>query len=164
MPRARDATVCVPAATMASDVGKSTAAPMPARAWPAHRMPTRAPVEVPTPGVRTLTNSPTASSTLPPISSRLRPNRSPRTPHVSSSSATGTRNASEIQVSWDAVVPRSCWNSPLSTAGIASPTCPAHAARAVATVVATVSDGVCTAMRGRLPVIAMCTSVRHVNG
>ena len=31
-------------------------------------------------------------------------------------------------------------------------------------VVATVSDGVCTAMRGLLPVIAMCTSVRYVNG
>jgi hypothetical protein len=34
------------------------------------------------------------------MSSRLPPNRSPSTPKVSSSSVTGTRKASETQVSW----------------------------------------------------------------
>ena len=53
-------------------------------------------------------------------SSRLRPNRSPSTPNVSSSNVTGTRKASEIQVSWEEEVPRSFWNRPCSTAGMAS--------------------------------------------
>ena len=66
-------------------------------------------------------------------SSRLRPNRSPSTPKVSSNSVTGTRKASEIQVSCDELVPRSCWNSPLRTAGMASATCPTHTASAAAT-------------------------------
>ena len=101
MPRARVSTVCVPAATMASVVGNSTAAPIPERIWPIHRTATRVSVEAPAPGVRTLANSPTAISALPPMSSRLRPNRSPITPQVSSSRLTGTRNASDIQVSWD---------------------------------------------------------------
>ncbi|WP_231387081.1 hypothetical protein [Gordonia polyisoprenivorans] len=41
---------------------------------------------------------------------------------------TGTRNAAEIQVSCDALVPRSSWKSPLSTAGMANAAC----ARAIA--------------------------------
>jgi hypothetical protein len=45
----------------------------------------------------------------------------------------GTRNASEIQVSCEDVVPRSCWNRPFSTAGIASATCAMHTASAAAT-------------------------------
>ena len=70
------------------------------------------------------------------MSSRLRPNRSPITPNVSSSRLTGTRNASEIQVSWEDEVPRSCWNRPLSTAGMASPIWPTHTAMHVAMTVA----------------------------
>ncbi len=81
-------------------------------------------------------NSTTAISALPPMRRRLRPNMSPTTPQVSSSRLTGTRNASDIQVSWDDVVPRSCWNRPLSTAGIASPIWPTHTAMEVAMMVA----------------------------
>ena len=150
IPRARVRTVCVPAATMASVVGNSTAAPIPARACPVHSMPTRVFVDVPAPGTSTLTSSPITISPLPPISSRLRPNRSPSTPKVSSSRATGTRNASEIQVSWDEVGPRSCWNEPLSTAGIASPTCPTQTATDVAMTVARVSAA------GRSPGSSAC--------
>ena len=109
-----------PAATMARLVGMIAAAPAPAMAMPIHRIVTRVPVELLIPGVSSATPSPTASMTAPMIISRLRPNRSPSTPNVSSSKVTGTRKASEIQVSWEDEGTRSFWNKPCSTAGIAS--------------------------------------------
>src|SRR5581483_7266043 len=113
--RARARAVCVPAATMARLVGMIAAAPAPAMIMPIHSTATRVPVELPRPGVSRATPSPTASSAAPMTSSRLRPNRSPTTPNVSSSRVTGTRKASEIQVSWEEEVPRSFWNKPGST-------------------------------------------------
>ena len=98
------------------------AAPRPEMICPANSTMTRVSVELAEPGVRKLISCPAMSRTVPPTSRRLRPNRSPSTPKVSSSRATGTRNASEIQVSWVAVVPRSCWKSPFRTAGMASAT------------------------------------------
>ena len=145
MPRARLRTSWVPAATIASDVGNSTAAPIPARACPVHSTPIDRLFDPAAAGVSTLTTSPTAMRALPPISSRFRPKRSPRTPVVSSSRVIGTRNASEIHVSCDDVVCRSCWNRPLSTAGIASPTCATRTANVVATCVPRVRVGVWTA-------------------
>src|SRR5581483_1152573 len=62
-------------------------------------------------------------------------------PKVSSSSVTGTRKASEIQVSWDDVVPRSSWNRPLRTAGMASATCATQTASAAAASVPRVRRG-----------------------
>ncbi len=131
--------VWVPAATMASDVGNRAAAPMPAMICPVHSTSTRVPVDEEAPGVSTAISSPTASSSAPPTSSRLRPNRSPSTPKVSSSRVTGTRKASEIQVSCEDVVPRSCWNSPLSTAGMARATWARQTPSAAATSVPVVS-------------------------
>jgi hypothetical protein len=113
-------------------------------------------LDAPADGVSTLISSPTAMSRLPPMSSRLRPNRSPSTPQVSSSRATGTRKASEIHVSCEEVVCRSSWNSPLSTAGMASPTWATSTARAVATRVPVLRKGVCTAGR-REPVAGVVT-------
>ncbi len=130
--RARARAVWVPAAIMARLVGMMAAAPAPAMIMPIHRTTTRLPVEVPKPGVSRATPSPTASIAAPIISSRLRPNRSPTTPNVSSSRVTGTRNASEIQTSWDDEVPRSFWNRPCSTAGIASASWATPTARAPA--------------------------------
>ncbi len=113
-------TVCVPAASIAIEVGKIAAAPRPDSTCPVHNCATRASVD-PDVGVRNAITHPIAMSTPPAASSRLRPNRSPITPKVSSNRVTGTRNASEIQVSWVEDVPRSSWNSPLSTAGSESP-------------------------------------------
>ena len=84
--------------------------------WPVHSTASR----LPPIGVDTPMAMPAASMSAPPTSSRLRPKRSPSTPKVSSRTQTGTRNASDIQVSWAELVARSCWKSPLSTAGIAS--------------------------------------------
>ena len=47
---------------IASVVGNSAAAPMPAMNWPAHRTSTRVPVDVPTPGVRIAIASPSTIS------------------------------------------------------------------------------------------------------
>ena len=120
--RARALAVCVPAATMARLVGNSAAAPIPAMICPIHSTSTRVSVDDPAPGVRMATPSPMASANAPPTNSRLRPNRSPSTPKVSSSRATGTMKAAEIQVSCDEVGPRSCWNKPLRTVGTANAT------------------------------------------
>src|SRR5579875_4121595 len=77
MPRPRLRAVCVPAATIASDVGNSAAAPIPASAWPAQRTMTRVSCAVPGPGVSTAITSPATISATPTNSSRLRPNMSP---------------------------------------------------------------------------------------
>jgi hypothetical protein len=106
----------VPAAIMARLVGKMAAAPSPEMTWPVHSTASR----LPPIGVDTPMAMPTASMSAPPTSSRLRPKRSPITPKVNSRTQTGTRNESDIQVSWAELVARSCWKSPLSTAGIAS--------------------------------------------
>jgi hypothetical protein len=119
IPRARDWAVCVPAAIMARLLGKIAAAPAPAMIMPVHSTRTRVPVDELRPGVSSATPSPAASMAEPMIISRLRPNRSPSTPHESSSRVTGTRKAAEIQVSWEDEVPRSFWNRPWSTAGMA---------------------------------------------
>ncbi len=113
MTRARWAGEVVPAARIAREVGNRAAAPRPARACPVQSWWTPEEVE--------LTSSPTASSEAPPTSSRLRPKRSPSSPKVNSRTATGSRNASEIQVSWEPTGFRSDWNRPLRVAGIARP-------------------------------------------
>ena len=105
----------VPAASIATDVGKIAAAPIPAITWPVRSTPT--PLE----GVKNPMSPPTIISAAPMASSRLRPNRSPTTPKESSSSVTGTRKASEIHVSWVEDVPRSWLMKPLMTAGIDRP-------------------------------------------
>src|SRR5689334_2426442 len=117
--RARAEAEYVPAAIMARLVGKIAAAPSPEMTWPVHSTARR----LPPAGVDTPMARPTATMSAPPTSSRLRPKRSPSTPKVSSRTQTGTRNASDIQVSWAELVARSCWKSPLSTAGIASAIC-----------------------------------------
>ncbi len=109
MARERSRAVCVPAATIARLVGKIAAAPSPERIWPVHRISTLVPVELAAPGVSTLMSWPTISSAVP-----------------------DTRKASEIQVSCAELVPRSCWNRPLSTAGMASATWATHTAIAAA--------------------------------
>lgn len=131
-PRARAFAVCVAEAIIARLVGNSAPAPMPARTCPVKIIATRVPVEDPEPGDRKTTASPTASSSAPPMSRRLRPNRSPRTPKVSSNRLTGTRNPSVIQVSWDEEVPMSCWSRPVSDAGMASAASARQAASAAA--------------------------------
>src|SRR4051812_8240063 len=68
-------------------------------------------------------------------SRRLRPKRSPSTPKVSSSATTGSRKASEIQVSCDPIGWKYSWNRPFNVAGIAIPTCPAITAKQAATIV-----------------------------
>jgi hypothetical protein len=53
-------------------------------------------------------SSPIVISPAPPTSSRLRPNMSPITPKVNSNNVKGITIAAEIQLSCEAVVPRSC--------------------------------------------------------
>ena len=161
--RPRSRALWVPAATIASEVGNSAAAPTPAIACPIHKTSTRVLVDVDAPGVRTETSSPAARISAPPTSSRLRPKRSPSTPNVSSKSTTGTRNASEIQVSCEELVPRSSWNRPLSTAGIASATCPTATAIAEAISVPVVrsptkNDPLAAGVRG---LAARCSDIIH---
>ena len=132
-PRARAVAVCVPEAIIARLVGKSAPAPMPASDWPIHITRTRVPVDAPAPGDRKTTASPMASSSAPPMSRRLRPNRSPSTPKVSSKRLTGTKKASLIQVSCDEEGPMSCWSRPTSDAGMASAASARQAASAPAT-------------------------------
>ena len=99
------------------------------------------PCELSGPGVRKPSSAPSVIRAAPVASSRLRPNRSPTTPKLSSSSVIGTKKASEIQVSWVEVVPRSCWNIPLRTAGIDSPICATATAKAADTSVPVLSRG-----------------------
>src|SRR6184192_4380087 len=88
---------------------------------------------VPPLGVKKPSSPPTAISAAPAASSRLRPKRSPTTPNDSSSSVTGTRNASEIQVSVVDVVCRSWLMKPLMTAGMDRPIWAMATAAAAAT-------------------------------
>ena len=105
----------MPAASIATDVGKMAAAPMPAITWPVSSTPT------PLDGVKNPIRPPRTISAAPMASSRLRPNRSPTTPKDSSSSVTGTRKASDTQVSCVEDGPRSWLMKPLMTAGIDRP-------------------------------------------
>ena len=98
---ARSFTLWVPAASIATDVGKIAAAPMPEITCAVSSTAT------PSDGVRNPMSPPTAISPAPMASSRFRPKRSPPTPKLSSKMVTGTRKASETQVSWVELVPRS---------------------------------------------------------
>ncbi len=99
------------------------AAPVPAMTRPVQSTSSLVLAGSEVPGVKMAIDSPIASTSAPPTNSRLRPKRSPSTPKLSSSTQTGTRKASEIQVSCAELVPRSCWNKPFSTAGLASAIC-----------------------------------------
>ncbi len=98
---ARSRTVWVPAASIAIEVGKIAAAPRPAMTWPVSSTPT------PSEGVKKPSRPPMITRPEPMASSRLRPNRSPTTPKESSNRVTGTRKASETQVSVVDESPRS---------------------------------------------------------
>ncbi len=88
-------------------------------------------------------------------SNRLRPNRSPTTPKLSSSKVTGTRKASETQVSWVEVVARSWLIEPLITAGMDRPIWATATAAAAASRVPPVSRLPPCVARGSLEVVAM---------
>ena len=126
--RARCAGVRSPATSMARVVGNRAAQPMPARIWPIH---------ICVHAVRRRRRSPRRSraSAAPPMSRRLRPNRSPSTPQVSSSTVIGSSEQSDIQVSWEPVGLKTSWNVPLRVAGMARPICARQTANRAAAIV-----------------------------
>jgi hypothetical protein len=125
--RARWAGVRSPATSMARVVGNSAAQPTPAMIWPTHIIWTAL--------AEAETISPTASISAPPISSFLRPNRSPSTPQVSSRTVIGSREQSEIQVSWEPVGLKTAWKVPFNVAGMARPICARQTANRAAAIV-----------------------------
>jgi hypothetical protein len=87
----------VAAAITARELGKSAAAPTPARAWPIQSMVMFWEVA--------LRSSPRARTNPPSTRSRLRPKRSPTTPKFSSRMAVGRMKADVTQATWELEAP-----------------------------------------------------------
>ena len=128
-PRARERASGVAAAMTASDVGNTAAAPMPEIACP-----TNSGVIEWVSAVRPV---PMVIRNEPMTSSRLRPNRSPSTPKVSSSTTVGSMNASLTQVSWVPEAPSVDWMMPWRGELTTSAVCAKQTAMKHATMVAT---------------------------